>query len=99
MIFIVEYQLENYSIAFAVNYLQTVGYKISKVDIESAFKNVCLVTNFKGRWTILSDNPLIICDTGHNVAAITSIFGQISKMKFNNLRIVFGLAKDKSVMT
>ena len=93
-----DYQHDNYSTAFAaIKYFISLGYDISEYDISYGFSNVSSVTNFKGRWTILNSSPLIICDTGHNKAALLAIFKQISHMNYDNLRIVFGLAKDKGI--
>jgi dihydrofolate synthase/folylpolyglutamate synthase len=51
----------------------------------------------KGRWQKLSDNPLTICDTGHNEAGIREILNQISGLNYAKLHWVLGMVKDKDV--
>ncbi|MNR49264.1 bifunctional folylpolyglutamate synthase/ dihydrofolate synthase [compost metagenome] len=50
-----------------------------------------------GRWYTLSENPLIICDTGHNVDGITQVVEQINETPHDQLYIVFGMVKDKDI--
>ena len=38
--------------------------------IQKGLTNVCKNTGLMGRWQTLSTNPLIICDTGHNVSML-----------------------------
>ena len=54
-------------------------------------------TGLRGRWFKLSDNPLTICDTGHNVDGITYIVDQISKTPHEKLYWVFGMVSDKEI--
>lgn len=58
-------------------------------------------TDFHGRWEKISDNPLTICDIGHNEHGLRHNFAQLSKMKadgrFTRLIIVYGSVADKDV--
>ena len=40
--------------------------RIVKSSIATGFAQVCTLTGLRGRWEILSEHPLTICDTGHN---------------------------------
>lgn len=70
-----------------------------------ALMEVCSITGLAGRWQILQQQPLVICDTGHNLAAWQYLSKQITyvaelrKQQNNrsNLRIVFGMVDDKDV--
>ena len=70
-----------------------------------ALTEVCNMTGLSGRWHILQQQPLVICDTGHNLAAWQYLSKQITfvaklrkkKNKRSNLRIVFGMVDDKDV--
>lgn len=67
--------------------------------------NVCSLTGLRGRWETLSESPLTICDTGHNLAGWEYLVPHISKVfeqkKGENaeaqLRIVFGMVDDKDI--
>lgn len=67
--------------------------------------NVCSLTGLRGRWETLSESPLTICDTGHNLAGWEYLAPHISKVfeqkKGENaeaqLRIVFGMVDDKDI--
>ncbi len=82
---------------------------ISDKSIEEGFAKVCEYTGLQGRWQKLSENPLTICDTGHNLAGWEYLAPQIKETadklhkeatetgKTLTLRIVFGMVDDKDV--
>ena len=45
----------------------------------------------------LNDKPLVICDTGHNVAGWKFLSQQIEKQPCTHRHIVFGMVDDKDV--
>lgn len=45
----------------------------------------------------LNDKPLVICDTGHNVAGWNFLSQQIEKQPCTHRHIVFGMVDDKDV--
>ncbi len=71
--------------------------KISVDSIYSGFKNVIKNTGFSGRWQILGNNPLIVCDTAHNKEGISFVINQINNTAYKNLHMVFGVVNDKNV--
>ncbi|MGL4992720.1 MAG: bifunctional folylpolyglutamate synthase/dihydrofolate synthase [Bacteroidales bacterium] len=81
----------------ALRELKAIGFNIEKHHIAEAFKNVTKLTGLRGRWERISNNPLAICDTGHNEAGIQQIVQQIKAQKYDKLRIVLGMANDKDV--
>jgi len=92
------YQAKNIKGVLAVvDELQNQGFKISNHHIAQGLKSTTMLTGLKGRWQKIGDNPLTICDTGHNEAGIKEILGQINEMKFNKLHWVFGVVKDKDI--
>lgn len=83
----------------AVNVLKEKGWKISRADLLAGLANVVTQTGLKGRWQILNKNPLIVCDTGHNVNGIREVLQQIKAQAHHLLYIVFGMVKGKDVAT
>lgn len=69
--------------------------------LKEALKNVCSMTGLLGRWQKIQDSPLVICDTGHNLAGWQYLSNQIrltsQKRPEGKLRIVFGMVDDKDI--
>lgn len=67
-----------------------------------AIMNCSKLTGLQGRWQILSDNPLTICDIGHNPAALEWNFKQLGRIcggGRRDLTMVYGVMADKDVDT
>ena len=62
------------------------------------YENVTTQTGLRGRWQIVQANPLVICDTGHNVAGITDTMESLQSL-YNDrtIRFVVGFVNDKDV--
>ena len=90
------YQTKNIpGVLAAIEQLRLKAYTISDEAIRNGIENVTELTGLKGRWQVLAENPMVICDTGHNEAGIRFITEQIESVKHKNLFIVFGIVKDK----
>ncbi len=79
---------------------------ISNDAVINGMKNVCELTGLMGRWQTISNNPLTICDTGHNLAGWKYLHKQIKEtyeairsktVNTSMLRIVFGMVDDKDI--
>lgn len=70
-------------------------------NVVSAIEHTAVRTGFRGRWEKLSDNPLIICDIGHNAHGLKYNFAQLQHMKSEgrctDLVIVYGSVADKDL--
>jgi dihydrofolate synthase/folylpolyglutamate synthase len=56
---------------------------------------VILNTGFAGRWQVLGQDPLVICDTGHNEGGIREVVSQLAITPHKQLHFVIGLVNDK----
>lgn len=66
--------------------------------LTEALGNVCSLTGLMGRWQVIQDKPLTICDTGHNLAGWEYLAKQIAATgKGRTTRIVFGMVDDKDI--
>ena len=93
-----EYQTKNLAtIEEAVKQLKKRGFAISDKNISDALQNVKGLTGLHGRWEILSDSPLTICDTGHNIDGLSYVTAQLKAIKCPHLHIVLGFVNDKDV--
>jgi dihydrofolate synthase/folylpolyglutamate synthase len=92
------YQLKNIlTVIQAVTILKEKGYKITDKAVYTALKHIKELTGLQGRWQKLGEHPLIICDTGHNIAGIHEVVQNINASVFQNLHIVIGMVKDKDI--
>ena len=93
-----KYQLKNIcGVIQSIQVLNKIGFKISDEALKNGISNVVDLTGLKGRWQVLSESPLTICDTGHNEHGIKSVLAQISKLQVRNKYFILGFVKDKNV--
>ena len=71
--------------------------ELNEKSIYEGIKNVVKNTGLMGRWQILNNEPLIVCDTGHNEKGISEVLEMIGETKYKNLHIVFGMVNDKDI--
>ncbi|MCH8319205.1 MAG: bifunctional folylpolyglutamate synthase/dihydrofolate synthase, partial [Bacteroidetes bacterium] len=80
------YQTRNITTVLqTIELLNSEDYKISGLDIKTGLANVSSLTGLKGRWQILYEAPLTICDTAHNEEGIRSVVEQIKSLNFDNM--------------
>lgn len=96
------YQCRNINTArVALEELRGLGVEISDSAMRRGFSGVGEITGFTGRWTVLSEKPLTICDTGHNEAGLSYNLRQLAGMMSGRsnaaLRFVIGFVADKDV--
>ena len=103
------YQDKNQQTAFvSLQVLRNIcGIELSKESIAKGFAEVCTLTGLRGRWEILSQKPLTICDTGHNGHGIRYVAEQLSsliassphRLSPHRLHIILGMVNDKDIDT
>ena len=85
------------TILTAINVLTKIGLAIQAENISEGFKHVCKLTGLRGRWEKIEENPITICDTGHNINGLEYIVKQLQQQKYEKLHIVFGMVNDKDI--
>ncbi|OJJ23076.1 dihydrofolate synthase [marine bacterium AO1-C] len=73
------------------------NWKISKEHILEGLKDTTTLTQLKGRWQILQQSPLTICDTAHNEAGLSQVMAQLKSLHYEKLHIVLGTVADKQL--
>ena len=73
--------------------------QIPEEFVVKGLETVCESTGLQGRWQTLQQQPLVICDTGHNVGGWLYLSKQIAEVPCRQLRIVFGMVDDKDLST
>lgn len=93
-----QYQLKNITtVAEVVSVLNQMGYVIPDWAMQQGLKHVKTLTGLHGRWDILHENPLVITDVAHNEEGIRAIVKQIENTSHEELHIIIGMVKDKSI--
>lgn len=87
------YQIKNLKTAIAAAMLLDLPLNAIKSGIE----NVLINTHFAGRWQILSQNPLTICDTAHNEDGLRYVVKQLEQTPHKTLHFVLGVVNDKVI--
>lgn len=94
-----EYQKKNINtVLAAIEKLKEEGIPLRDAEIKEGLEKVCENTGLKGRWQAIRQNPLVICDTGHNHAGITySMESLKSRFAGRKIKFVIGFVNDKDV--
>jgi len=93
-----DYQNKNIQTTIcAIHVLNKIGFKIKTDVLIKGIENVVINTGIRGRWEVLSEEPLTICDIGHNKDGIAVVVDQIKNTPHKNLHFVFGVVEDKSL--
>jgi dihydrofolate synthase/folylpolyglutamate synthase len=91
-----DYQKNNAITAAAVfQYLK--GFTVSAENIINGLLHVVKNTSLKGRWQILQEKPLVICDTAHNKEGLSMVLNQLKNQDYKQLHIVLGMVAEKSL--
>lgn len=80
-----------------VSQMKKLGWELNQSDILKGLKTVTTQTGLKGRWQVLGENPLTICDTAHNESGIGEILEQLKSYEYSKLWIVLGMVQDKDI--
>ncbi|MBQ7489154.1 MAG: bifunctional folylpolyglutamate synthase/dihydrofolate synthase [Bacteroidales bacterium] len=69
---------------------------VSADNIKPAIEN--LQDNFPllGRWQVVKESPLTICDTGHNYGCFSETMAQLKSLRYKKLHFIVGFVDDKN---
>jgi len=91
------YQKYNIQIVSTAFDLLKEKYILINKHLNNGLMNVSRNTNFRGRWEIIQEKPLVICDIGHNLQAMKFIVNQLKKLSHKNGIFIFGVSNDKDI--
>lgn len=90
------YQLKNLcGILSSVEILREKGYKIAPESLHTGLEKVTENTGLRGRWEVLQQKPLLVCDTAHNEDGVKEVMAQLQSLPYQNLWMVWGMVNDK----
>ena len=93
------YQSKNMATALeSIDVLNSLGYDLNRESVTAGLANVKRNTSLLGRWHILQQSPLIICDTAHNEARLEWNLRELESMEdVEKLHFVLGFVNDKDL--
>jgi dihydrofolate synthase/folylpolyglutamate synthase len=92
------YQQKNVkTVLSTIEELRKQGFTITDEHIQTALHQIKSLTGLHGRWEILSHNPLVICDTGHNPEGMAEVLKNIESINHDHLHFVIGMVNDKDI--
>ncbi|MGM0647683.1 MAG: bifunctional folylpolyglutamate synthase/dihydrofolate synthase [Bacteroidota bacterium] len=92
------YQLQNLKTCLqTIVSLRAKGWQIADCDIRDGLQNIYHYTGFRGRFQILSRHPLIIADSGHNIAGVEAVIKQMGQINAPQKHLVLGMVNDKDI--
>lgn len=90
------YQFKNLcGILASVELLRDKGYAISDESLREGLEKVKENTGLRGRWDVLMEKPLVICDTAHNEDGVRQVVAQLNKIPCRKLWMIWGMVNDK----
>ena len=90
-----EHNLQTAYVALKALSNQYSAFSIPLSAIKDGFAHVCSMTGLRGRWETLCEQPLTICDTGHNSHGLQYVAKQLRELTNPHIWIVFGQVNDK----
>ena len=92
------YQRKNViTVLQAMDKLNEIEFKINRASLYKGMKLIRKNTGFRGRWEVLNNEPLIVCDTGHNREGLILVMEQVRQTAWKNLHMVIGMVNDKDL--
>ena len=90
------YQLENIpTVLNTIDVLVEKGLAIHEHQVYKGLKHIQQFTGLRGRWEVLAQRPMVICDVCHNEAGVQHAIQQLKTLDYDHLHIVWGMMKDK----
>ncbi|MFS4417692.1 bifunctional folylpolyglutamate synthase/dihydrofolate synthase [Maribacter sp. 2307ULW6-5] len=72
-------------------------FPVSEEDKKRGLLRVQENTGLLGRWQVLGQRPLTICDTAHNRDGLALVVKQVQQQRYQHLHVVLGVVRDKDL--
>jgi dihydrofolate synthase/folylpolyglutamate synthase len=72
-------------------------FKITDENIIEGIGKVVKNTGLSGRWQIIGNDPLTICDTGHNREGLEYVVKQLKRIPNTGMHMIMGFVNDKDL--
>lgn len=71
--------------------------QIEEKRLRFALEHIKTLTSFIGRWQVIEQSPLVVCDSAHNEAGIQQSIKELLSLPYQQLHLVIGVVKDKDL--
>ena len=89
---------QNHNIKGVVACLRALkGFTVTDDQIKEGLKSVSANTGIRGRYQVLQENPLVVCDTAHNREGFKEVLGQLAKENKKTIHMVLGFVIEKNL--
>jgi dihydrofolate synthase / folylpolyglutamate synthase len=93
-----KYQAQNVKgVLMCCDRLQELNWAISAEHIKNGLQHVKSNTGIRGRFDVLQQAPLVVCDVAHNYDGIQQVLQQVAQINVGKLHIVLGFVSDKNI--
>ncbi len=92
-----DYQEKNIQTVFQSFQILKKIFTLSDDNLVNGIRKVTQNTGLMGRWQVVGRDPLMICDTGHNLEGIRYVLEQIRKINRSETHFVIGFVSDKDL--
>ncbi len=92
-----DYQEKNIQGVFQACKLLGKDFIIREKNIVEGIRKVVSNTSLRGRWQVINDKPLIICDTGHNLEGLEYTLRQVRLTGKRKIHFIVGFVSDKDI--
>ena len=93
-----DYQQHNVpGVLATLDELRALGFRLTEAAVRTGLRQVRQLTGLRGRWSIIGQRPLVVCDTGHNTAGLALVVAQLRRLPQRRLHLVVGTVNDKDV--
>jgi len=72
-------------------------WKITEEHIRRGLGKLRSLSRFVGRWQLLREDPIILCDSAHNEAGLRFVVDQLARIPHQQLHIILGVVNDKDL--
>jgi len=72
-------------------------WKITEEHIRRGLGKLRSLSRFVGRWQLLGEDPIILCDSAHNEAGLRFVVDQLARIPHQQLHIILGVVNDKDL--
>jgi dihydrofolate synthase / folylpolyglutamate synthase len=73
------------------------SFTLEKHLIEKGLSKIKANTSFIGRWHVVNDTPLVICESAHNIAGFKLLKNHFFDLQTRKIHFVFGTVSDKDL--
>lgn len=80
-----------------IDQLKQMEFNIQETNIRDGLRNIKQLSGLKGRWQVLSKEPLVVADISHNLPGLVELFDQVNRLGIDKIHLIFGVVKDKAL--